>query len=247
MSVLFSGGFDTLKKPRPTPVPTPDTFTLDVDASASPTNSLKLDTPKFKKEDTCKDKKLAVDLLLDTSGSMCRGGDCRKIDALKTAVKIFGTKLAAGDIVAVQRFSSAAAPNGLATETIVDFGTYDQSSFEAHIASLLPGGSTNMTAGFIRAKGVIDTAKPDNADKNFVLIFFSDGVPNEGGDPKPTATSIKGEGVRIITIALGSGSSDYDPGLMRLLASADTDFYPSETEVDLENVYSSIAKSLCRT
>lgn len=257
MSVLFSGGFDTLKKPRPTPVSTPmDTFVVDVDASDSAKDSLQLNTPKFKRNPKCEDQKLAIDLILDSSGSM-QGG---KIASLKSAVILFGSLLKPNDIVGVQSFSSADPPYTEPARNLYPFGTYNQASFDQAITGITAAGWTYMREGFTLARSKIKTAKLDNDGYTWVLIFLTDGIPETPlGSPTETQNPINeagamitgGEIDRLITIGLDLTNADlkysnYATNMLKSLATTPADFHGVSSPGELGDVYKSIASSVCR-
>lgn len=267
VSFLFSGGFNTLKKVRPTPIPTPQNTYIVKEATSSGnpntsgsdgSQSLQLKTVKFDKHTpqpsaaVCAGQKLAVDLLLDTSGSMCGSDllirDCTKLRSLQEAVKIFGGKLKPDDLVGVQQFSSPEILGGSGAQIVLPFGEYEKSNFEARINALNGDGNTHMRSAFLFARPLIEGAIASRPDYKPVLIFFSDGNPNPypAQDPRAAVTEMKNAlpNLTLITVGLQMPALGYQ--ILRDIASTPTDFHPTVTPTELENIYEQIANQLCR-
>lgn len=200
-----------------TPIPDEKTLQLrnipaTIHTAASPSPTGTACTPNTK---------VAVDLLLDTSGSMFGN----KIATLISAVTTFGSKLETDDLVGIQSFSSP--PVDLTTCSklgsnepaceVLNLTEFNQASFNQAVNQLIAGGNTHMRDGFEKARQVIASKRnlPEYQDYNWVLIFLSDGIPNDtsiygpGPDssqnPTPIADEMKNPGglnVRIISIGL---------------------------------------------
>ena len=158
----------------------------------------------------CQGKGVAVDLLLDSSGSLSYI-KASLIDAAKRISKYFGDDT----LVGVQNFSVSASP-------LISFGLYKdiKSSYNQNIESINISGSdkTFMRNGFNLALNQMNKAKTLHPTYHrWILIFVSDGVPHssdltEGPDtdqePYDIANSIKSLPATIYTIWLYSDLSE---------------------------------------
>lgn len=161
---------------------------------------------------------IAVDLLLDVSGSMCAPyhdeASCKshsdsKINILRTAVSQFGTAFKPGiDLVGIQVFSSSTAESGdlpsmcntLAACPILPLELFNSNSYTQAVSQLNAGGNTHMRDGFVEAKKAIEAKRnlPEYKDRKWALVFLSDGIPNDatprsGPDETQNPTLIRDE------------------------------------------------------
>lgn len=183
----------------------------------------------------------AIDILIDTSGSMT---DDNKINKLKDALRTFTGKLSGTAAITIQTFSRKA-------EEKVPWGLYkdNKQQVQKAINDLDADGWTTMRDGFQLAKLRLLEAKTQNLfpGYNYYLLVISDGVPEiplprtcyvEVPDPltapedrcfaqeqDPTVptnlpSDIKNAGIPIYVIGLYSNSSSdqqLEPYLVRLL------------------------------
>jgi hypothetical protein len=243
-------------------VPLASNRQVKLDQFSPPASS---DTPSPSAPLTCSNgKKVAVNLLLDTSGSMASGN---KIGKMKDAVIQFGDQFSENDVLGVQQFNSGASD-------VVPLNLYknNRSQYKTAIANLRPTGYTHMKEGFTLAQQKVNAARPNYPDHIWVFIFLSDGVPrdqqqsiqdslsepgyirpHESQNPTQIATAIKNSGIRLISIGLdldnpnngGPHNAQYGKQLMRSLASSPSDYYESATGDDLARIYSEIAQKIC--
>lgn len=226
-------------------------------------DSLQLDTLKFKK---CQEV-IAVDLLIDTSGSMQFGN---KMPELKNALSSFVSLLSDKSLIAMQTFSTT-------TQNVLPFSFYKDSKNQlaSLIGSLTPNGATYTRDAFLMARDEIRKAQSAYPKYKFRLIFVSDGIP-ETMSPSPNATckvspvlnikrcldwaqdpnrspsvadDLKNMGVRIYTIAvLDHEDAIFNPELESILkqAASPGSFYLAPTASDLKKIYSQIGSRLCQ-
>ena len=234
---------------NPTSTPTP--------GSSTPTPTGTTCTPTTK---------VAVNLLLDTSGSMYYPvgfNVLSKERAMKNAVNIFFNNLQNNDLIGVAQF-------GIFTREVISFNTKEQNQpiFASRINALIAEGATPTRTGALVSQSMLAQARATftNPDYNWVLIILTDGYPNPPATENPTnppdiISQIKASGIRIITIGLDLNDPNAQPSgftpndARQLLCSISTtcslpanpgDFHESPTASDLENIYNSIATSICR-
>lgn len=88
----------------------------------------------------------------------------------------------------------------------------------------------------------IDRSEPPAPNR--VIVLSTDGKANVGPGKKrilELGEKIKGEGVRIVTIAIGGGA---DKDLLKRLASSEDDFHEAEYSGQLEETYKEIVSDL---
>lgn len=245
---------------NPTATPTPGSPTLTPTPTPSATGT------------TCTpSQKVAVDFLLDVSGSMkdeyavglTGYPRIRKIESLYNAVFAFGAKIQPDTLVGIQLYSSPGSVNGFCGLSslayndgsceLLSLATHSRSEYNQAISRLSTGaGETYMLNGFQRAKSVIDSKinLPQYNDyTKWFLIFLSDGIPNPPTqEPTSIAAQLKNaypNKLTIITIGLGDSGTEYDPDLMRALASTPFDFHPAPNAAELESLFNTVAIRAC--
>lgn len=97
-----------------------------------------------------------------------------------------------------------------------------------------------MAAGLSSAETMLNASDP-NAIKG--IVFLSDGWFNVGGPPFNIANQLKGNGVKIWTIGLGTG---VDAVTLRKLASTPQDYFAVPNENELQAAFDAISAVLCR-
>src|SRR3989344_6004738 len=190
-------------------------------------------------------QKVAVDMLLDTSGSMARGS---RINNLSNVVNNFvSLYLQNDDIIGIQEFSDFPAD-------VVPINTKSNNSSYFPL-TLITHNFTHMNDGMLFAQNKILTARSTYPGYNWVLIFLSDGVPETASSlpdptqvPTGTASVIKASGVRIISIglelySLGEPAASYARNLMTSVASSPSDYHDATT-TNLGDIYRDIAQVL---
>ncbi len=208
--------------------------------------TLQLNTLTFKPKPTGCSAKIAVNLLLDNSGSM--NEPPRKMQSLKTAVNSFFTLFKTEDIMGVQRFGSNVG-DVVPIDTVLNL----RPTFASKVNAISPSGSTHIRDGMELSEQKIADGKAKFPDfSTWVLIVVTDGSPNPWPeqDPRSVATRIKQSGVRIITIGIELGTAkEVDAQTARTImedvASSPTDFYQPDAG-QLLTIYNSIADSICR-
>lgn len=118
----------------------------------------------------CSDS-LAVEFLLDTSGSMEDGG---KIQKLKDALNFFVGQLKKNAVIGIRTFNDTTS-----LQLPFDFYKNNQANVSTIITSLVPGGGTSTRDAFVATqKDLVDILpKKDFKNYTFNVIFFSDGIP----------------------------------------------------------------------
>jgi len=291
LTFIFSGGFSVKDYNEPLPSGTPHVVTLLGEGDpTSNDKTLQLRTLRFGQvtptpnatlppgvtptptstPPTCSGQPVAVDLLLDGSGSMnypClnRINNClppgpnSKITVLKNTVKDFLTKLNPGDLVAIQAFS-----DGFSSVVPLQTFTDNQTSIYAKIDQSLPfgGGFTSMRQALEETTNIIIPLKNARPNYNWVLIFLTDGYPEDSGgyaiDQDPTIPTditrvLKDppNNLRIITIgydftALGTQKTIAENVLQTVASTPLSENYYQATTANLGEIYRSIATEICR-
>lgn len=114
---------------------------------------------------------VAVDFLIDTSKSM----QGEKIQQVRNGLVEFGKKLNGNSIVGIQTFAGSA-------QEVVPIAPFssNRSIYEQAIINMVPdaiGLGTYTRDGFTLARSKLRAAQQQYPDKQFKLIFLSDGVP----------------------------------------------------------------------
>ncbi|WP_458186110.1 vWA domain-containing protein [Haladaptatus sp. NG-WS-4] len=172
-------------------------------------------------------QELEVALVSDDSGSM-RGSN---LTALKTAATGFVDNFSSPDEGAAISFSYGA--------TVDQELTTNYEAIKSAIGGYTAGGGTDIAAGIEAARDELLNGTNATASATKVMVLLSDGRSDEAA-AKDKATIAKGDGIRIITVALGSGA---DTTLMEEIASSPDDAYVGGID-DLGTIYSSIATSI---
>ena len=176
---------------------------------------------------TGQQNELEVALVSDTSGSITTS----ELAQLKTAGKDFVDNLSIPDEAAAISFASSASldqeltTNYQAVKDAID--TYNDL------------GSTNMSAGISTAETELLTGTNATAGASKIIILLSDGSPNSDSAATAAANSAKGQGIRVFTIALGSGA---DEAFLESIATSPDDAFVAPDGADLDTVYAEIAQ-----
>ncbi len=113
---------------------------------------------------------VAIDFLIDTSKSM----QGNKIQQVRNALQLFGTKLSNNSIIGMQTFGGVAQerlPISLYSNVQQDYINLAQ-----NLSTDIEGG-TYTRNGFTLARTKLTEAKQQFPDREFKLIFLSDGIP----------------------------------------------------------------------
>ncbi len=187
-----------------------------------------------------------VMLIIDRSGSM---GDHynqthTKLDLAKAAAKTFVDQLnMTRDRVGLASFADEA--------TLDCYLTNNTASIKSHINSLNANGYTNIGGGI--SKSNEEFVNHGRSDAVWVMILLSDGKANrpqsEGYahdyaiEQAECAKILKGKGVRIYTIGLGS-PDDLDEDLLKQIAFDESKYFHAPTADQLESIYIAISKDI---
>ncbi len=130
----------------------------------------------FKVKTTCEDK-IAVDFLIDVSGSMGNGN--KQVNE-KNAINSFVSRMTDNSVIGIQVFSD---PNNV--REIVPISLYKDVKTQVRntINSLSASGATSTRSALDLAKQKLSQAISENRfpDYKYNLIFLSDGVPEAAG------------------------------------------------------------------
>jgi Ca-activated chloride channel family protein len=148
-----------------------------------------------------------IALVLDRSGSMAGP----KLAAARRCARWLAERLRPVDELALVAFDGR-------VRLLVPRAAVDASRLRAAIASIGPGGQTNLSGGWLRGLGELIEAHPDGPRK---ILLLTDGLANEGitdpGDLVGMARRARLEGVSTSTIGFGEG---FDEDLLREMADA---------------------------
>lgn len=164
--------------------PPTDLGNVEVDPASTTNNtskdSLQLQTLKFK---SCNGT-AAVDLLIDTSGSMATAG---KLQNLQGALGSFASNFNSSTVVGLRRFSSDENPrnppcplhNATSRLVPIDFYSSNKAPFISAVQNTCANGGTNTATAFAAELDDLKSkvTDPKFKDYTFNLIFLSDGIP----------------------------------------------------------------------
>jgi predicted ribosomally synthesized peptide with SipW-like signal peptide len=176
---------------------------------------------------TGEQQELEVALVSDVSGSMSQ-----EIGDLQFAAKNFVDNLSSPDEAAAISFSNSAS---LDQELTTNYQAVKDA-----IDTYSAGGSTNMTAGIGTAETELLNGTNATPGASKVMILLSDGSPDDSSSAESAATAAKNAGIRIFTIALGSGAAT--SFLENSIASSPDDAFVAPDPADLDTVYAEIAQ-----
>jgi Ca-activated chloride channel family protein len=150
---------------------------------------------------------LRIALVLDRSGSMAGP----KLAAARRCARWLAERLRPADELALVAFDGH-------VRLLVPRGAVDASRTRAAIASIGPGGQTNLSGGWLRGLGELIEAPACGPRK---ILLLTDGLANEGitdrGDLVGMARRARREGISTSTIGFGEG---FDEDLLRDMADA---------------------------
>jgi len=182
----------------------------------------------------CGRQQLAI-LVRDASSSMS-GEKAREADAASRAL---ATELA------------APANRGVFTIAVIDFSTSVSNvqppeaadTLVGHLAPLTASGSTNVADALSEAERIARSAPSDLAASRPVVLLFSDGRPNCGGDARSVAASLKAV-ADVVTVAFGS---DADEAFLREIASSPAHAYRCRDGRELRKFFAAVGATLTRS
>lgn len=175
---------------------------------------------------------LDIVLTIDRSGSMGSFILAGKLDAAKAAAKTFLSKVNLGtDQVSIVEF------NGIA-DMVRPLDT-DRAALERAIDSLVADDGTAIDQGVEVARQELKSARR-RTHATGVIILLSDGGSDYDSAIR-AAESAKKDGLRVVTIGLGS---DANQDLLRGMASTPTDYYYAPDANALGEIYTKIADSI---
>jgi Ca-activated chloride channel family protein len=152
---------------------------------------------------------LNLSIVLDRSGSMAGG----KLAAARDAAAMLVQRLHPDDTVSVVAYDDD-------VTTVAEPATgATQSGLSKHIHSIEPGGSTNLSGGWLRARELVARGKREGGVNRVVLL--TDGLANVGITKPDQLLGLcrTACGTGITTTTLGFGA-DYDEKLLRGMADA---------------------------
>jgi Ca-activated chloride channel homolog len=173
-----------------------------------------------------------VALIVDQSGSMSGAA----IAASQAAAIAFLAELdPKGAQVALVAFSTTA--NVLAPLTS------DLRQVVRAVAKIQAGGTTNYSDALTKAQAEL-TGPQSRQGVPHIIVMMTDGNPTDRPDVPATVERVKASGLTIYTIGLGT---DLDRDLLKTIATDATHFYEAPTEVQLAEIYSTIARAIGAT
>ena len=175
---------------------------------------------------TGQQQELEVALVSDTSGSMSQ-----EIGDLKAAANGFVDNLSSPDEAAAISFSNGSSLDQELTTTYQDV----KDAIDQYVAS----GGTDMGAGISTATTELTSGTNATAGASKVMIVLTDGQPSNTSAATAAATAAKNAGIRIFTIALGSGAATT---FLEDNIASPGDAFVAPDAADLDTVYSEIAQ-----
>jgi len=152
---------------------------------------------------------LGLSLVLDRSGSMLG----EKLDAARRAAAQLVRRLRPEDIVSVVAYDDHVI-------TVAEPAAGEaQADLPRHIERIGPGGMTNLSGGWLRARELLQQTRHEQGTRRIMLL--TDGLANVGITDRPTLVGLcaqaRESGVTTTTIGFGA---DYDEHLLRAMAEA---------------------------
>ena len=243
-----------------TPTPTP-TGAITPTPNPTPVSSV-TPTPAG----PCERRNVAIDLLIDMSGSMILGN---KLPKLREALQEIQNFLTNQNLLGMQVFSdyrfftTPGRPRFGATE-VLPFGNYNQNNFQNIVSALdvqdlLP--NTHMRDGFLLANEKIQLAQAQFPGYNWHLILITDGVPNDvatatiydaSQDPTSVIPELRALNVKIFVIgldlnALGADLANRATSILVGLVENPDDFKASPSSEQLREKFRDILGDICGT
>ncbi len=189
---------------------------------------------------------LNLGVVLDRSGSMGARG---KLERAKEAASLLVRRLGDEDVVSVVAYD-----NDVRTVTARTRGA-ERRELLRQIGTLAPGGSTNLSGGWLRGRELVADAPVDGGVNRVLLL--TDGLANVGitdpGRLRELVASAAADGVSTTTIGFGA---DYDEHLLRALADAgggstyyieEPDQAPAVFEAEIEGLMALAAQNVAVT
>ena len=112
-----------------------------------------------------------------------------------------------------------------------------------HLAPLEASGSTNVADALAEAERIVRGAPAEFAATRPVVLLFSDGRPNCGGDATTVAAGLKAV-ADIVTVAFGS---DADEALLREIATSPSHAYRCRDGRELRKFFVAFGSTLSRS
>lgn len=197
------------------------------------------------------DNTLAVDFLLDKTGSMLTDtpSGVTKIDRLKEAViSLFGT-LTDSSVIGVQTFNSTSINNDIPVSYYRDVKSTAANTINKIVAR---GGTPTSNALSFSYQKLVE-AQAKFPGKKFNFVFISDGEPNAGQDPTQhnpnPATQIKNLGINVFAVGVFDSNQATNvkfANLLKSIASKSENYYPVDNADELKNVLLSLAETSCQ-
>lgn len=182
-------------------------------------------------------------LILDRSGSMAgsplanmKNGARRFIDIVAKATGGLQTgQLGDGSRIGIVSFANTAVQDTQLITSVNDLNSA--------VTSLTANGSTNHADAFEKALQLF----PADSTNQKVMVMFTDGNTNEGGNPNTVAAAAKARGVVIFCIGL-SGNGGIDANALEAWASDPASSYVAITPDDeeLENLFEDLANNITK-
>ncbi len=174
-------------------------------------------------------KPLEVALVLDRSGSMERD-DYRptRIEAAKTAAKVFLEQIQTGDSTALVSFNERVTLDVPLTE--------DRDRTLDALSRLRPDGYTAIGDGLQLAFEVLQ--REDSTETVKAIVLLSDGSSNEGRDPVDVAEAVGNAGIPVFTVGIGAPGDDFDESVLKTIAErTGGEYLYAPNERELSRVY----------
>ena len=174
-------------------------------------------------------------LVRDASSSMA-GEKAKDADAASRAL--------AGEL-------ASPANRGAFTAAVIDFASSvsriqppePAESLVGHLAALEASGSTNVADALAEAERIVRGAPAEFASTRPVVLLFSDGRPNCGGDARAVAANLKAV-ADVVTVAFGS---DADEAFLRDIATSPAHAYRCRDGRELRRFFVAFGSTLSRS
>ena len=205
---------------------------------------------------------IALNILVDESGTTLTAS---RIQEIKIGIKKIAALLRDDDVIGIQALSSPRVNGGgSAVREVVPIRRYadNKNVLNSRVDTLGNSGDTHIKDGFVFARNAINSAKGSFPNRTWILIFLSDGIPNDQNvpgegpdssqDPRPFNQQVNPIVSRVASIWIhpglfGPNQEPYAVNLMQSLAfGPGQNYYAALSSNDIPARWTEVINSVCK-